>query len=347
MKQNGINITSLKQMLFNNHTEANRRKIKGLLPLDHVFGLCKTSKNVSKSLGFHSTLKTNDLQDIIFTTIAGYIIITINSLNLFVPVLIPNTETQAVFNVCNKNNITISYDPWYTEQKLSTLGNELQVDIGSAQLVNSPKNLADAFQTLRRIGAHNKEKNIASFDHVNVKKYFAEIVGYRYPKDAVLTNFPENEYLNQYRDLNLFYTEYVGEKVMNPFISYTDMKNKYPIQVIDLSFQVDQITPKKIQLFEEFNTDPANVNSRLFVKLIRHRQVEMISESNKLVEINVILKKIVNFKDFMKQNNLENDTLNEFELQRIYNYNIYPRDSKIYFDKGFVNKNNGSQRGSL
>ena len=32
--------------------------------------------------------------------------------------------------------------------------------------------------------------------------------------------------------------------------------------------------------------------------------------------------------------------------QRVYNYKIYPRDSKIYSDKGFVNINNGSMGGS-
>ena len=56
--------------------------------------------------------------------------------------------------------------------------------------------------------------------------------------------------------------------------------------------------------------------------------------------------KLLNFKDFMKKNNLKNDTMNESELQRIFNYPIYPRDSKIYSDKGFVNIDNGSMGGS-
>ena len=38
--------------------------------------------------------------------------------------------------------------------------------------------------------------------------------------------------------------------------------------------------------------------------------------------------------------------MNEFELQRFYNHPIYPRDSKIYSDRGFVNKDNGSQDGT-
>ena len=66
------------------------------------------------------------------------------------------------------------------------------------------------------------------------------------------------------------------------------MKNKNSIQLIDLRHQVDHITPMKIQLFEEFNTDPANVNARKFVILTRHRQIEMISDGNKIIEIKVL-----------------------------------------------------------
>ena len=32
----------------------------------------------------------------------------------------------------------------------------------------------------------------------------------------------------------------------------------------------------------------------------------------------------------MKKYNLKDDTMNEFQLQKIYNCPIYPRDSKIY-----------------
>ena len=64
------------------------------------------------------------------------------------------------------------------------------------------------------------------------------------------------------------------------------MKYLYPIQITDLRFQVDYITPKKIQLFQEFSEDPAN--ERMFIILVRHRQIEMISDGNKIIEIKVI-----------------------------------------------------------
>ena len=50
---------------------------------------------------------------------------------------------------------------------------------------------------------------------------------------------------------------------------------------------------------------------------------------------------ILNLKELMKNYNLKNDTMNESYIQRVYNYNIYPRDSKIHSDKGFVNIDNG------
>ena len=54
---------------------------------------------------------------------------------------------------------------------------------------------------------------------------------------------------------------------------------------------------------------------------------------------------IHNFKDFMKKNNLKNNTLNESQLHKVYNYPIYPRDSKIYSDRGYINLDNGSRGG--
>ena len=227
----------------------------------------------------------NDLQDIIFTTIANNINVTISSLYLYVPILIPDSQTQLLFNESIMKNYTITFDSWYTERKISKDGRELQVDIGSAQKINSPKYLISAFQTIARTTT-NKAVKPAIFDDNHVTKYFVEIDGVRYPKDGVIINFEEYSYLDQYRDLKLFYKEYVGEELLPPYISYPDMKYLYPIQITDLRHQVDHLTPKKKQLFEEISEDPAI--ERLFIILIRHRQDEMISDGNKIIEIKVI-----------------------------------------------------------
>ena len=157
-----------------------------------------------------------------------------------------------MFKESNLNNYTITFDSWYSERKISNDGRELQVVIGSVQQIISPKYLIGAFQTQNRIGVPNKADKIAVFNTDHVTKSFVEIEGARYPRGGVSTNFEENSYLDQYRDLKLFYRDYVGEQLLNPYISYTDMKKIYRIQVTDLRLQVDHITLKKKQLFEEF-----------------------------------------------------------------------------------------------
>ena len=101
----GNNKTLLKQMLINNHTEANIGKIKGHLPLEHINGFCKTFRKITKNLGFHLTFGTNELQDSLFTTLGDNINVTIYSLYLYVSVLIPNTETQVL--LLNLSKITV------------------------------------------------------------------------------------------------------------------------------------------------------------------------------------------------------------------------------------------------
>ena len=101
----------------------------------------------------------------------------------------------------------------------------------------------------------------------------------------MLINYEENDYIQQYKDLKLFWKEYIGEPIFNPIISYLDMKTKDPFVIIDLRHQSDHILSKKIQIFHDYDTDPDN--ARLFLILIRRREIELISDGNKLIEVRV------------------------------------------------------------
>ena len=103
-----IQSTPHQKKLRNNHTDANKGKIKGYLYLKDIFGFCKTFKKVTKTLGFHLMFKTNDLQKIIYTSMADDIIVIINNLYLYVPNLTPSVETQVMFNEVTQNNYKIS-----------------------------------------------------------------------------------------------------------------------------------------------------------------------------------------------------------------------------------------------
>ena len=211
---------------------------------------------------------------------------------MFIPQLIPSPETQVIFKEAISQTFTLSYESWTTDRKPVDTAKEFQVDISSASNINSPLYLIAAHQKTQRPDPANPANNLsknrfnnAIFDHVNVRKYYSEIDGIRYPKNPVMANFAENNYLEQYKDLKLFYKEYVGESILSPIITYDKMKNYYPIQIIDLRFQVDHLSPKKIRLFEKY--DP-NTNTNLYVILIKHREIKMIFDCNKIISVEVV-----------------------------------------------------------
>ena len=70
-----------------------------------------------------------------------------------------------------------------------------------------------------------------------------EVDGQRYPRDISPMNYEEHDYIEQYEDIKLFFKE---PKIKSFFLSYPDMKTKYPIQIVDLTHQPDHITPATI-----------------------------------------------------------------------------------------------------
>ena len=74
---------------------------------------------------------------------------------------------------------------------------------------------------------------MAIFDNLDLRKFYVEIDGQRYSGDGISINYTENDYTDQYIDLNVFFREYIGEPILNPFISYPDMKTKYGIGIRD------------------------------------------------------------------------------------------------------------------
>ena len=80
---------------------------------------------------------------------ADDIIVTINKLYLYVPNLIPNIETQVMFNEATQKIYKMSYDEYYTEKRVIS-DRITQADIGSSQQVSSPKFLFGAHQTCTR-----------------------------------------------------------------------------------------------------------------------------------------------------------------------------------------------------
>ena len=190
-----ITDSTLKHMLIDSHTnDDNKGKIRANLPLEHKFGFCKTFKK-TKGLGFELQLKTsNENQNIIYTTLGGNDInVTKNGLYLYIPSILPSPQQQQFFNEAIRQSFSLSFDSWVTDRKPVNTGNENQLDIGSESNINVPLYLTAAHQETQRDNPAIPPNQLinAVFDKVDVKRYFVEIDGVRYPKDPVEINYSE------------------------------------------------------------------------------------------------------------------------------------------------------------
>ena len=277
--------TTHQKLSISDLTHANKGKLKGCLYLEDMFDFCKCFKKVTKNLGFHLMLKSANLQDIIYTSLTDDINVTIINLCLIIRIFFTAVETQLSFNAATQKIYRITYDEYYTERRL-ILDMIVQVDIGSVQQFNSPRYLICAHQTRTRTDTPNKNNNIALIDNLDLRNYFVEIDRQRYTRERFFINYEEIDYIEQYIDLKTFFKEYIGELLLNPPISYTETKTKYPIELIELRHQPDKIALKKIQLCQEYGADPDN--ARLFLIIFRRREIVLISDGKKLIKVEVI-----------------------------------------------------------
>ena len=141
-----------------------------------MFGFRKTFRKISKNLGVQITCKSANLQEILFTKIADNNNVINNSLHLFVPILVPSTETQRMFNEPIKASFILSFHDLYTGRRLAE-DSINQVDIGTAQSVNSPRSLICAQQAAIGLKDPDKNENIAVFDNLNIRNSICEIYG--------------------------------------------------------------------------------------------------------------------------------------------------------------------------
>ena len=122
--------------------------------------------------------------------------VTNNNLYLYVPNLTPTFETQVIFNEATQNIYEISYDEYYTQRRVIS-DMITQADIGSSQQVKNPKYLNGAQQTRGRADTAEKINNIAMFDNLDLRKLHFELDGIRYPRDSVLVNYKQIDYIEQ------------------------------------------------------------------------------------------------------------------------------------------------------
>ena len=275
----------MKLRLLNNiAAAASKGKLFAQLPLKDIFGFCDTFKKITYGLEFHLTLKRNGSDDAIFSTINANpdIDITINKIELMIPSYIPNPETQFNYFQLLSKPIQLVYQERVTDRRVVNTGAEYQMDIGSSANINAPMYLIYAHQTADRSTA-GRPRNPAIFNNMKVQETSVNIDTTRYPDVPYSTEMALNKYTEHYKNIELFYKEYIGEQILSPYIAYDEWKTLYPIFITDLRFQNEYISPKKIQLNIKYRADTAN--ARLYTLLIRNRIIEIQSDGRTMIDI--------------------------------------------------------------
>ena len=184
-----------------------------------------------------------------------------------------------------KNNFTLPFDFCFSDRKHIDSELNCQDHIGSAQNVNSPKYLIVTQQKAARIEDPNKGDNFAVFDKLNVGKNFVKFDEVRFLRILLLLIMVNMTIRIKIEIPICFYKEYIGGEQFSHFITYLDVTKLYSTQVILLRFQIDHINLKEKQKFEE-NGGATDID-RLFMTLIRHSEIKMVSDGNKVTEIQV------------------------------------------------------------
>ena len=243
--EDGILESSMKQTLnINRDVEANKGQIIGLIPLKHNFGFCRTCKKFTEAVGFHLSFKTADIQLFVYKTLG--IDITVSSDKLYWYFV--SSFQMLLHKACLTKQIiffTLSFDSWFTDR--SAVGTELeyQLDKGSSQDVKSPKYLIAALQTAARMEFPKKAGNVLVSDNLDIRKFFVDFDGVRYPKESVNKKNSANDFIDQYRDLKASYRNCLGKN--NYIVSYLILIWKTLILIISetLSFKSTMLIPKK------------------------------------------------------------------------------------------------------
>ena len=181
------------------------------------------------------------------------------------------------------NDFQISYDEFALARKI--LGNELEmeIDIGINSNSSAPKYLIFTHQNIDRAHIANKSQNVSMFDKRNLLNTYVDIDGKRYSNKPKGIDFATDNYRNEYLTLLKFYKNYVGEPLFNPYITFEELKDLYPIHIHDLRLQDDYISPKTIKLVNKYRDDPEN--SRLFYILIRQRVLTMVTNEGRNIDV--------------------------------------------------------------
>jgi len=259
-----------------------------IIPFSHMFGFADYNKVL---YNLRQTLTLNRCSDdrLAIHRANGVPdgIVQLSEICWKVPIVVvePKTRLELTKYIVDKKTFLIHYSGRYCNSK--------EIDAGSQQLlwtiptqsgIEKPRWIFIGFQTDRHM---TQEQNPAVFDNLSVVSGSVSLDEISYPTNGVRNNFAINDYAKLYEMMSSFKREHYGfnNLIGGTQINMYDFKKLFPILVVDVRKQKDQLTTgvANIHIAIDFNQAvPVPANTKAYVVILSDRLFKLQSDGKNL-----------------------------------------------------------------
>ena len=154
--------------------------------------------------------------------------------------------------------------------------------IGIRTSPEKPRFLVVGFQKDRE---GDLEKNLALFDHLNVKNTYALLNNQRYPAMDFNTDFKKNYYNKLYREFYQFMQKFYGisDSVTSTSVDPVAYKHLFPLIVYDVSRQSERIQQAVVDItINLYFQENVPAKTKAFCLMISDRRLKFKSDGSKM-----------------------------------------------------------------
>ena len=274
----------------------NNKNIKGKyhlrIFLKDIFGFAEHQEKGTYGLGYKLTLTRSNDNSVLnkdAAVVNGRI--KINALEWYVPHYSPNldeyTELQTQIKLKKPTNLHYAERSVFMKEVNSQ--NFWSFELGTQEGVNVPIWIFAGFQQMER--QNDQELNNDSFIRLPVISAQVVIGTERYPDNAILLNYNDDDYSQGYSQIKEAFKALTKDNILQPYISDNDFRLSnngnnigYIIHVFDIRYQKDYQSGQSVKV--EFKFDGViDAGIYGYALVLKNRLVSISSDGNRMFDL--------------------------------------------------------------
>ena len=253
--------------LTNNKTQKGKFHVR--IYLKDVFGFSEYQQKATYGLGYRLTMTRNSDNALLNKGNAiNNAKIKINAIEWYVPHFTPSMQQQSILSkqIINKTTTQIQYPERSVFMKEVNTQNFWTFELGTQEGINIPTWIFVAFQQNDR--QHDQNLNNDTFVRLPVISAQVVIGTERYPDNAILLNYDDDDYSQGYGEIKEAFKALTKDDILKPYISEDDFRSSnegnnigYNIYAFDIRYQKNFENAQPVKV--EFNFSE-NINAGIY-----------------------------------------------------------------------------------